>query len=335
MNRKIVVYVLLSLILTMTFIGGCSQPQSSEEPSVESGKANGNDIPESERFLSIGASDPGTSFYALGSGIATVIQREIPGTTVNVEVTGSAVENVRLLDAGQVDFGFTVSMIPYQGINEEGMDNVNMAFAYLLTSFKIITRESSDINSIEDLRGKRVAIGAPGSSTATEAEIVLDEYGIGLDGIRAERLNIAESADALKDGNIDAFFLNIADPAAVVTDLATTHDIKFIPYEGPTTQQILSKHDAFVEAVIPAGTYPNQEEDVTTIGSNMVLMTRGDLSEELVYRVIKALFENQETLIDAHPVGRGVVLENALRARGLPYHPGAVKYYKEMGVWVD
>jgi len=196
---------------------------------------------------------------------------------------------------------------------------------------QVITLKDSPINSFADLKGKRVSVGSPGSGILATNEVILNTLGLTLDDIKPEYLSFAETTDAFRDGSIDAAIVNTAAPSAFVVDLETSHPIKLVPL---TSEEIakFTVEPYYVEAVIEKGTYNSLEADVPTFAVWITLVSQPDLPEDTVYDVVKTIFENGENLQDIHVVAKYITLENAKNIGGVPFHPGAVKYYKEQGI---
>jgi TRAP transporter TAXI family solute receptor len=200
-----------------------------------------------------------------------------------------------------------------------------------------VVNSDAGISSIADLAGKRVSVGSPGSGTEVIANRILEVSGIDPEsGIEVERLGAAESADALRDGNIDAFFWSGGLPTAAITDLAATPNlsISLLPH-GEVAGALQEAYGPFYStAVIPADTYPGQSEDVEVVVVPNVLVVNGEMDEQLAYDITRIMFEGQAELAAAHPAANELTLENAVQNSPIPYHPGAIRYYEEQGVMI-
>ncbi|AOY76495.1 TAXI family TRAP transporter solute-binding subunit [Clostridium formicaceticum] len=276
-------------------------------------------------------------YYPLGGAFASIISENVDGASANAESTGASVENVNLLNFGNVDFALVQNDISYYAFNgiemfddQEPMDNLRGLATLYPETIQIVADASAGINSVEDLRGKRVAVGAPGSGTEANARQILAAYGLTYDDIQADYLSFGEAADNLKDGHVQAAFVTAGTPTAAITDLATTHNINLVSVSSDIAQTLIADYPYYAEVVIPAGTYRNQDEDVHAVAVMAMLAVRADLSEDLVYDITKALFENLDTLSAAHARGGDVNLDTALDGMSLEIHPGAQRYFDEV-----
>jgi TRAP transporter TAXI family solute receptor len=201
-----------------------------------------------------------------------------------------------------------------------------------LSPIQVVTLEGSDIETIEDLAGRAVSVGAPNSATEVSAERILTLAGVDPEaGIGREQLGVDESVDAIRDGTIDAFFWGGGVPTGAITDLASTNSIRLLPadlYLNDINQRFSA---VYVGLVIPAGSYEGFDEEVGTIGVPNFLLANESLDEELAYQVTRVLFEQQEALAEAHPEAEKLDLEGAQSVAPLELHPGARRYYEEAG----
>jgi len=288
--------------------------------------------------LSVATGGTSGVYFPLGGAIANIITDQVDGVTASAESTGASLENVNLLNAGDVDFALVQNDISHYAFNgiemfedKEPMKNIKVVASLYPETIQVIARSSADISSIEDLKGKRVAVGAPGSGVEGNARQILAAHGLTYDDIEEDFLSFGEAADGIKDGHVDAAFLTAGTPTAAVTDLSTTHSINVVSIDPQKADELITQYPYYFKTVVPAGTYKNQEEDVDTIAVMAMLTVRADLSDELVYDTTKAFFENLEALGAAHSRGLDVTLEGAKDGISLEIHPGAQRYYDEIG----
>jgi TRAP transporter TAXI family solute receptor len=200
---------------------------------------------------------------------------------------------------------------------------------------QIVAKDDGTINSIADLAGKRVSVGSPGSGTEVIALRILEAAGLNPDeDIEREQLGAAESAAAVKDNKIDAFFWSGGLPTAAITDLGATPNVtmKLLP-SAEYADDLRASHGEFYNtATIPAETYPGQTEEVEVITVPNVLVVNAEMDEQLAYDITRIMFEHQDQLIAAHPEANNLTLETALSSTALPYHPGALRYLEEQGI---
>jgi TRAP transporter TAXI family solute receptor len=196
-----------------------------------------------------------------------------------------------------------------------------------------VVREESGIDSIADLKGKKVSVGAPGSGTEANARQLLETYGLEYKDLgQVQYLSFAESAEAFKDRHIDAFFVTAGIPNAGIQDTATMHKIKVLSVTDEMFKKLHSKYGFYGQATIPADCYINQTELVQTVAVQAVLIARRDLDTDVVYKMTAALLDNLPELATSHAKGKEISLEGALTGVSTPLHPGAEKYFKEKGI---
>lgn len=290
-------------------------------------------------FLTLASGSPGGAYYPLGGGMSVVIQKTVEGFRCAAESTGASVENSRLVGNGDSDMGMVMGSVGYNAMQgkapfEKKYDIVSLFQMYPAPQH-LVTTAQSRIKKIADLKGKRVSIDVPGSGCSTMAKIILQEAGFNLDkDLKIANLSQTESVQALKDGIVDAVFFNFAYPGSAVMDLAATRDIVLIPIEKKLADRIIKKHPYYVKIVIPAKTYTKVDNDVLCLGDSNVLVANRKMKDEVAYKIVKAIYSNVKegkyALINVHPVASQLTPANAVNSP-LPLHPGAVKYFKEVG----
>jgi len=291
--------------------------------------------------LSIATGGTGGVYYPYGGALANLLSSELDDTEVTAEVTAASVDNMLLIDNGDADIAFVLGDTAFDATqgSEPFPNEINgQALATLYDNYtQIVVKADSGINTMADLAGKRVSVGSPGSGTEVIANRMLEVSGIDPEnGITVERLGVAESAGAMKDNKLDAFFWSGGLPTSAITDLGATPNIsiKLLPHAdvAPALQEAYGAF--YTTATIPANTYPNQAEDVDVVVVPNVLVVNGEMDEELAYNITKVMFEGQATLAAAHPAAAELTLENAVQNSSIPYHPGALRYYQEQGITV-
>jgi uncharacterized protein len=291
--------------------------------------------------ISIGTADTGGVYYIYGGGIAKVISANIPNTQATAEVTPGAVDNVKMLQNESLDFAFTKSDVAAEATRGVGPFTATgkfpvRAIAVLYSDIAHVVTVPSGIGKLEDLKGKRVSTSGPGSGHEMVALKLLESANVNpLKDFKRERIGHSESANAFKDRKIDAYFFATGLPAASMLDIGATPGLSFkILDVQPYLKGIVAKHGKiYHEAVIPKGTYAKQEQDVKTIGVPVILVTSEKMDEKLVYAITKVLFDKKNDLVAVHKEARKLTLQNATNVQEVPFHPGAIKYYKEQGVW--
>lgn len=295
----------------------------------------------SPQQLAIATGTTGGVYYPLGGAMANMLSRGIPGMSATVEVTGGSVANLQLLGAGRVGMAITqvdAAVDAVRGVERfRGRPVPARAVAVLYTNrMQVVTTEASGVKTMEDLKGKRVSTGAPGSATEGMALRLIEAVGLDRDkDFRArERLSPAESTNAIKDGKLDAYFFVSGVPTSAVTDLAAS----------PGTQIVLVDHARYVPKitetygpvyfpeVIPAGTYPGQRTDNQQMSVGNIIAVREDMPAELVTRMITIIWEGRGDLAQVHAEGRSFTLDKQkTSAAGVPWHPAAEAFWKGQG----
>lgn len=318
----------LTLLLTVSLVTACGGGGN-----AGGGNAGGSNDPSQ---LVIATGGTGGTYYPLGGGMADHITKNA-GVTATAQSTGASAENVRLLRDKQADIAFIQNDIAEYAVNGTAMfeqDGKIEAFQALGALYdetiQIVVSADSNINNVADLKGKRVSVGAPGSGTEMNAQQILEAYGLKFEDTQLQRLSFADSAKAIQDGQLDAAFQTAGTPTAAITELAATKGVKIIPIDADKIDAIIAKYPFYVKTVIPGNTYQTVPNEIATVSVKSMLVIRADLSEDLVYKVTKAIFENTDKL--GHAKAKEIKLENALAGVSVPVHPGAKKYFDEKGV---
>ena len=290
-------------------------------------------------FLTLASGSPGGAYYPLGGGMSVVIQKTVEGFRVAAESTGASVENSRLVGNGDSDMGMVMGSVGYNASQgkapfEKKYDIVALFQMYPAPEH-VVTTAQSGIKRIADLKGKKVSIDVPGSGCSTMAKIILEEAGFNLEkDLTIANLSQTESVQALKDGVIDAVFFNFAYPGSAVMDLAATRDIVLVPMDQKLADKIIKKYPYYVKIVIPGKTYAKVDYDVLALGDSNVMIANKKMKDEVAYKIVKAIYSNvtegKYALINVHPVAAQLTPQNAVNSP-LPLHPGAAKYFKEVG----
>lgn len=291
-------------------------------------------------FISIGTGGTGGTYYPLGGAMAKIFNDKIENVNANVQSTQASVENIGLVGKGEVEIAFIQNDITFYAFNgteifagKDKIQNVRgMAMLYPEV-VQIIALKDSNIKSVEDLRGKKVAVGAPGSGAEANARQVLEAHGLKYtDLAKADFLSFNEAADQLKNKQIDAAFLTAGIPTSAVSEVSQTTDIVVVSMNSGKLTELKKQYPFYTEIKIPANTYKGQTADVTTAAVMAMLVVKESLSDDLVYKLTKALYENRQVIIETHARGNDIKLESALSGMPIKVHPGAQKYYNEKGV---
>jgi len=293
---------------------------------------------DTERF-SLATGGLAGTYYPIGAAIASIIDKFVPGVELNVESTGASVANLNMLREGDVDFIMGAANTQYSAYYGEApfdkdkvVKNVRGITSLFPETIHLMTRKGSGIKSLYDIKGKRIVVGAPGSGTERTVKLLLSMYGITYDDIEEQFLAVSQGVAALKDRNLDGVFIMAGFPISAVIDAAVSMELYLVPLDKKVCEKFLEEIPFLQTSIIPAGLYEGVNEDVFSIASPALLSVAEDVSEEIVYKITKAIFEHLDILWAAHNQAKNIKLENATRAMSIPLHPGAEKYYKEVGL---
>lgn len=293
--------------------------------------------------LTIATGGTGGVYYPLGGGFGSIIGKEMPGYTATAEVTGGSVDNLKLVGSGRSDMGLSQVDAAWDAINGKGKFPSKLPIQAIAVMYPnhmhVVTVDGTGITKVSDLKGKRVSTGSPGSATEVFAFRVLEAAGLDPEkDITKERLGVAESVNAIKDKKVDAFFWVGGLPTAAVTDLAATPNtkLKLIDFSDLTGKMNEKYGPLYAEATIPKATYGGMEADNKNITVWNIMAVNGSMPEDLAYNLTKLLLEKRDDLAQVHKEALNVKPELQSNKRaGVPFHPGALKYFKEKGINVE
>jgi TRAP transporter TAXI family solute receptor len=294
--------------------------------------------------ISIATGGTGGVYYPMGGGLASVLSKYVPGMQATAEVTGGSVDNLKLIDSGKPYVGFSMADAALDAAKGEDKfkgHKVNLRTLAILypNRMHVVTVEGTKINKFSDLKGRRVSTGSPGSATEVMAFRLLEAAGIDKDkDIKRERLGAAESANAMKDGKIDAFFWVGGLPTSAVQDLANTPGtkIKLIDHADLVPKMNAKYGNLYVEDVIPKSTYHGMDADNHQATVMNILVANANMDDKTAYNIVKTIFEKQPELVAVHKEAANIKLENQkASATPVPFHPGALKYFAEKGLKVQ
>ncbi|HSH49025.1 MAG TPA: TAXI family TRAP transporter solute-binding subunit [Halomonas sp.] len=294
-----------------------------------------------EQQLSIATGGTGGTYYPYGGGLAELINRHLDGYDAVAEVTGASVENMGLVWRGDSDLALALADTVYQAYNGtedfEGrqLDNIRALASIYPNAVQLVTMADSDIESLDDLKGKKVSVGAPGSGTELNVRALLESNGITYDDIDARRLNFNETADAIRDGDIEAGFWSVGPPTSSILNLATTRDVRLIGLSEEEISNAMQEEPVFAAYELRAGLYNGMDEGVQTISIPNVLVASSEMDDEVAYQITKLLFERTDELIAIHPAANDTTVEFSVNSTPIPFHEGALRYYEEVGAEVS
>ncbi len=294
-----------------------------------------------QRTMAIGTGGTGGVYYPLGGAVANVLSKNLPNVQATAEVTGGSVDNLKLIGTGKNELGFTMADAALNAYNgEDKFKSGKIPLQTLLVVYPnrmhVVTIEGTGIEKMSDMKGKRVSTGSPGSATEVMAFRVIEAAGLDKDkDMKRERLGVAESVNAIKDGKIDAFFWVGGIPTAAVTDLAATPGVKMkLVDHSETVDKMNAKYGKlYTASTIKAGSYPGYDKDNKIAEVWNLIVTGDKMSNDDAYTIVKTLVEKKADLVAVHKEALSFSLDNQVQTRSpVPFHPGALKYFKEKGI---
>lgn len=321
--------VILALVMVLALVG-CGSPSGNTDSS------DGNSGSEKYNLI-IGTGGVGGTYYPLGGALASVWTKYLDNVTVSAQSTGASVENTQLLENGEVELALTQNDLAEYAVKGEYMftkqyEKMQLIGRLYSEPIQVFVRNDSGIKSIADMAGKRSSVSYPGSGANANAEQLLGVFGITVEDIKAEYPSNSDTADRMKDGLLDGMLTTTGAPNATFQEMCMSADCTLLSFSDEDCDKIIAQYPFFAKYTIPAGSYEGQTEDVQTLCVQSVLAVSADLSEDLVYALTKTLWENQTELSGMLSALSDLSVDNALDGITIDYHPGAVKYYKEIGM---
>ena len=294
-------------------------------------------------FFGIATGGTGGTYYPLGGMLAQLISNKVnienKKLSATAETGNASVANASLLSRKEIESAFVAADIldaAYKGTKQfEGKDmkNLRALGALYPETVQLVIRANVGIKSFTDLKGKSISSGSPGSGQWQLLGDLLESHGMDRKtDIKEDYSSFSQSVEKIKDGNLDASLITAGTPTASVLELANYHDIVILPLTGPAIKKLQEVQPYYADAILPADTYKGQTSDVKTIAVRAIWATHDGLDDEIAYNVVKALYENTETLAMVHVKGKEISLEKALESVSIPLHPGAERYYREKGL---
>ena len=290
--------------------------------------------------MTMGTGGTSGTYYAFGGVLGQYIKNNA-GIDVIVVSTDGSKANIESIAAGDYQLGTVQSDVmayAWEGTRSfestGKVDSFRVVAGLYAEAVQLITMDP-EIKSVADLKGKAVSIGAPGSGTYFNAMDVLSAAGLAETDIKPQYQSFADSTDALKDGKIDAAFIVAGAPTAAITELCTTNSASLVPIDGDIAAKLMAECPFYTSYTIPAGTYNGQAEDVTTVTVKATLIVAASASEDDVYNLTKAIFDNVDAIAAENGKGKELFVENATSGMAAPFHAGAAKYFAEKGVTVE
>lgn len=311
-------FVGLILVFATTVLAGCVGQKQAEK-----------------KFLNIATGGMAGTYYPIGVAMSETFNKKIPGMNASAQSTGATVANINMLKEGAVDLAIVQNDITYYAANGIEMFKNNkignlrgIATLYPETC-QIVTLEKSGIQTVAELKGKRVAVGAAGSGVEANARQILEAYGVTYADIDAQYLSFGEAASALKEGKVDAAFLTAGYPTVAVQDISVHDKVRLLPVTVDQADDLIAKYPFYTKTIIPAGTYVGYDVDTPAVSVMAMLVATDKIDNDFGYDIAKVLFENLDKLQAAHPVGKMIQKDRAQQGMPIPLNAGAEKYYKE------
>ena len=309
------------LVLALAALGGCGNEEAARPP-----------------FLSLGTAPPGGAFFVVGGALAEVLNQA--GMRVTAEATKGSGENIRRLATGELDLALSNAAVSYfaaRGEDGWGREYPVQAVMTLAPNVALfVSPRRHEVQGIRDLAGKRVVVGVAGAGFEHFIRPIVEAHGVTYEDFIPLYNTQAGAVDMLSDDSAAAAFLGGAIPTASIVQATAGMDTLLVPLDPEVRSALPERYPFYREAVIPAGTYRGQDEDYPGLDvGSMHLVTRADADPETIHQVTRALWERRAEVVEKHPAGRAINERNAVRNTGIPFHPGAVRFYREAGIWPE
>lgn len=329
MKKALLLTLIVALAACLCFAACGNEEPATDDPGTATETVN----------LTMGTGGTSGTYYAFGGALATVLNNANIGFNIQVTSSGASAENIKNIGSGDVQLAILQNDVldyAFNGTNtwegNEPITNVYVLGALYPEVVQLVATADSGITSVADLKGKRVSIGDIGSGVETNAKQILAAYGMTTDDIKVQNLGFGDSADAMKNNTLDAVFITAGAPNTAVLDLATSRDIVVIPIDGAEADALMTDYPFYAKATITPEDYSFLAEEVNTIAVQATLVCGTSLTDDQAYTLVKGIFDNAETLAISHEKGKYISPEYALQGVSLELQPGALKYYKELGL---
>ncbi len=329
MTRKFLAEIAFMFMLSLVLAACGGGNDKSKDKAGEGEKEKGYDV----KVIKIATGGTGGTYYPLGGDFANFIQKAT-GVETNAVTSGASTENLAMIKKGEAEVAFTqtdIATYAVEGTNmfKEKVDNIKGMGGLYPETIQLVTTEKSGIHSVEDLKGKKVSVGESESGTLANAEQILEMYGLSLDDVKAHDLSFDDSMAGMQDGTIDAAFITASTPTGAVEGLSATEKVVIVPIDQDKITALIEKYPYYSKETIKKGTY-DAKNDIHTVAVQAMLVVKSDLSDDLVYEMTKAIYENRDKI--SHEKGKQINVEQALNGMTIDLHPGAKKYFDEKGI---
>lgn len=328
MKKNSILFTILGMLLLVLAACGAGEEGGKENTGTDGGDKQSFDVD----FLSILTGGTQGTYYPLGGTFADLITTDT-GVKTTAEVSQASAANMTALQNGEGEIAFVQTDIAYYAtegtlmFEGQKIDSVVALGALYPETVQLVTLADSGIKSYEDLKGKKVSVGAPGSGTYANAEQLLEIHGLTMNDIKPQNLDFGESTDGIQSGQIDAAFITAGYPTGAVEALNATNGVYIVPVSDDKAEELIAKYPYYAKDAIPAGTY-GLEEEIPAVSVGAMLAVKKDLSEDLVYAITKAIYDNTDKI--SHAKGAFIKAESGLDGIGIEVHPGAQKYFDEV-----
>ncbi|MFA5448298.1 MAG: TAXI family TRAP transporter solute-binding subunit [Sphaerochaeta sp.] len=301
-------------------------------------KAAGDGLDRSKHFITVATGPTSGLYYPIGGAFASTLKNKL-GYQTSAQATGASAENLTLILEKRAEIAIAMSDVVAQAYDgfaayegKKPATELRALMGLYPNIVQLVTTERTGIKKFTDLKGKRVGVGAPNSGVEVNARMMYEAHGMSYEDSKIDFLNYGEAIGQLKNNLVDAVFVTSGVPNATIMELGTTHQIVIVPIEGEPLDALMAKYPFFVKEVIAADAY-GTKTDVNTTAVNNILVLHKDMDAEVVYDMTKGIFENIEDIQASHSTAKeNISLENAKKGVGIPFHEGAERYYREMGL---
>ncbi|MCP8615619.1 TAXI family TRAP transporter solute-binding subunit [Salirhabdus salicampi] len=316
--------------LSLLILAACSSGET--QTSGDSGEVNYKEYPNT---VKVGTASQGGTYFIVGGGLASLLEQELD-VTANVEVTGGPVHNMQLVQAGEQDVGFVTLGPAYEGYTGTGewtegkkLQDVRIIFPMYTTPIHWWALESSGVTKIEDIKGQRVGVGPAGGTSGTYVPLIHEVLGLDTDNVQA---GASDMASQQMDGQLDIIGYAAGIPISAVSEIEVQRKLNFFGLDGEKRDKVIEEFPYFFPFTIPADTYETLDRDIETIAMFNFGIVRKDTNEDFVYDLVKSYHEKQDVMIQTHKSMKEAVAEAITINEDIPLHPGAIKYYEEIGI---
>jgi uncharacterized protein len=338
MRKIFTSFAVLMFALSM-ILAGCGTSPSSTTSTTKDNAAGGTaekKTPAGNKYLTIATGGSSGVYYTLGGAMAKLYNEKL-GYNASAQSTSASVENINLLNTKRADVVLVMSDITNEATAGKGSFEKTGAIKSLralgglyMNYIHVVAPKNKNIKSVADLKGKRIGVGAPSSGNEVNARMVLKAYGLTYNDVKPDYLSFAESVEQLKNGTVDAAFITAGLGVSAILDLQTAMDLDVIAIPAADVEKMKAETPAVVPSEIPAGTYKN-DKALPTVAIKNLLLVRDDMPEEQAYELTKTFYDNLDQMAAAHKSAKEISVDTAGKDLVVPLHPGAEKYFKEIG----